>query len=311
MDYREILESVADGVYFVDRERRITYWNRAAAEISGHRSEDVLGTLCPDGGLRHVDADGRLLCHDGCPLTAVLRDGQPREELAFLRHRAGHRVPVRVVVRPLRGETGEIVGAVETFTDVSSEIELRRRSAELERLAFIDELTGLGNRRFAEHQLESALAEQTRHGRRFGLLMADVDHFKAINDAHGHPVGDTVLRDIARHLSEHARTVDRVARIGGEEFGLILVQMDRAGALAVAENLCAAVRSTAVHVADGQPFVVTLSAGVASLPCDGPTAAALITAADKALYAAKSAGRDRVAAAGGRSKGGAGLSPSR
>lgn len=169
----------------------------------------------------------------------------------------------------------------------------------LRHLATRDSLTGVLNRREFERILDDEVERARRFGQPLAVILIDVDHFKAINDAHGHPAGDTVLRDIARRLSEHARTVDRVARIGGEEFGLILVQMDRAGARAVAENLCAAVRATAVHVDDGQPLVVTLSAGVASLPCDRPTAAALIAAADKALYAAKSAGRDQVAAAGG------------
>src|SRR5512139_969437 len=84
--HEEILDSVADGVYFVDRERRITFWNRAATEISGHRREDVVGHTCPTGPLQHVDMEGRRLCQTACPLTYVLADGQPRQADVLLRH---------------------------------------------------------------------------------------------------------------------------------------------------------------------------------------------------------------------------------
>jgi diguanylate cyclase (GGDEF)-like protein len=121
-----------------------------------------------------------------------------------------------------------------------------------------------------------------------------VDHFKPINDAHGHPVGDAVLREVARRLGAQVRTVDRVARVGGEEFGLILVQSGHIGARNVADRICAAMRSEPVRVSDTLELTVTISAGVASLPQHVRSASELIAAADKALYAAKAAGRNCV-----------------
>jgi diguanylate cyclase (GGDEF)-like protein len=164
----------------------------------------------------------------------------------------------------------------------------------LRRLATHDPLTGLLNRR----EFDRILLEEEERARRFGdtlaLVMFDVDHFKAINDFHGHPAGDAVLREIAQRVSGQVRTVDRVARLGGEEFGVILVQSDRAAALRGAELFGAAVRGHPVRIARAVALTVTLCAGVASLPHDVSTAAALVAAADKALYAAKTAGRDRV-----------------
>lgn len=167
----------------------------------------------------------------------------------------------------------------------------------LRQLATHDPLTGLLNRR----EFDRILAEESERAVRFGdplaLVLLDLDHFKRINDRHGHPAGDAVLCEVARRLVAQVRSVDRVLRLGGEEFALVLVQTDRAGARRVAERVCAAVRAEPVAV-DGTPgLAVTGSAGVAILPDDAATPTVLVTAADQALYAAKAAGRDRVVVA--------------
>jgi two-component system, cell cycle response regulator len=173
-------------------------------------------------------------------------------------------------------------------------VKLADTLAALRRLATRDELTGLLNRREFDRILQEEETRAVRFGHAIGLVMLDVDYFKAINDSHGHPAGDAVLREIARRLSDQVRTVDRVARLGGEEFALILVQSDRVAAMRVAQRASAAVRDNPVRFNDELAIPVTISAGVASLPHDASTGAGLIGAADKALYAAKSAGRDRA-----------------
>jgi two-component system cell cycle response regulator len=164
----------------------------------------------------------------------------------------------------------------------------------MRQLATRDELTGLLNRREFDRILLEEEQRATRFGHALALVMVDVDHFKLINDTHGHPVGDALLREMARRLVAIVRSVDRVARVGGEEFGLILVQSDRAAALDVAERVCAAVRAEPVRVNDALALRVTVSAGAATLPHDASGVGALIAAADKALYAAKTSGRDRA-----------------
>jgi diguanylate cyclase (GGDEF)-like protein len=167
----------------------------------------------------------------------------------------------------------------------------------LRRIATRDELTGLLNRR----EYDRVLAEEEDRADRFGnslaLVIIDLDRFKSINDLHGHPAGDAVLREVARRISGVIRTVDRAARIGGEEFALILVQTDRASALEVARRAIAAVSRDPVAIGGGHSLSVTASAGVAELPSDAREAGQLIVAADRALYAAKAGGRDRVVSA--------------
>ena len=168
----------------------------------------------------------------------------------------------------------------------------------LRQLATRDELTGLLNRREFDRILQDEEQRAVRFGHALALVMVDVDHFKSINDTHGHPAGDALLREIARRLATCVRSVDRVARVGGEEFGLILVQSDCAAALDVAQRVCAVVRGEPVRVNATLTIPVTVSAGAAALPNDARTITELIAAADKALYLAKSAGRDRVVSFG-------------
>jgi two-component system, cell cycle response regulator len=169
----------------------------------------------------------------------------------------------------------------------------------LRRLATRDELTGLLNRR----EYDRVLAEEEDRAERFGnslaLVVIDLDRFKFINDMHGHPAGDAVLREAARRFAGVIRTVDRAARIGGEEFALILVQTDRAGALEVARRAIASLAMEPIRVGEGHSLSVTASAGVAELPSDAREAGKLFAAADKALYAAKAQGRNRAVLAGG------------
>ena len=168
----------------------------------------------------------------------------------------------------------------------------------LRRLATRDQLTGLLNRR----EFERILAEEEERSRRFGhplsLLMIDIDRFKWINDTHGHPVGDAVLREVARRLSEEVRSVDRVARFGGEEFVVVLMETGRDSAITMARRVCAAIERAPVIANETLPLNVTVSAGAASLPDDAKTGEALVAAADKALYAAKAAGRNCAMAFG-------------
>ncbi len=168
----------------------------------------------------------------------------------------------------------------------------------LRRLATRDELTGLLNRREFERILAEESDRALRFGRPVALVLVDIDHFKRINDTHGHPVGDEVLRQVAQRLSEQARSVDRVLRYGGEEFALLVMETDQAAALDVAQRICETVKRAPIAAGDGVNLSVTVSAGVAVIPGDATSGTALLASADKALYTAKARGRDCAVAAG-------------
>jgi diguanylate cyclase (GGDEF)-like protein len=166
-----------------------------------------------------------------------------------------------------------------------------------ERLATTDGLTGLANRRAFNQALQTRLREAQRYKRPLSLL--DVDHFKKVNDAHGHPAGDAVLKGVAALAQKQARETDVVARYGGEEMALVLPETDAKGALVIAERIRAAVHA-AQHATERGPVKVSISIGVATWPGGGESPEELLEAADRALYRAKQGGRNRVEVARGR-----------
>lgn len=173
--YLELLEHVDEGVYVVDRSRRISYWNQAAEHLTGYRRDEIIGTCCGDNILRHVDLSGRNVCSSDCPLNRAI-DGMPVRTIdMFMRHKDGHRIPVRIRAISIKDNWGNIMGAAELFSETSSRDELARRLSELQRLALVDSLTGLPNRRYLEAQVGGRLDELKRYGWPFGVLFLDID----------------------------------------------------------------------------------------------------------------------------------------
>ena len=290
--YRNLLDEVDDGVYFVDRDRQIEFWSRGAERITGFSRQEVIGRSCMDNVLNHMNDEGIQLCSSACPLAATISDGQHRQAEVFLHHKDGHRVPVKVRIAPVRDSTGEIIGAVEIFTDNSPWLEVRQRLHDLERMALLDHLTQLPNRRHMEDQLESQLAEFKRFGWPFGVLMMDVDNFKQVNDTYGHETGDAVLRIIGRTLTVNARPFDMTGRWGGEEFLTIIRNVDFATLNMVAERYRTLISHSFI-AQEPEPLRVTVTIG-ATLAFEGDTRQSLLDRTDKLLYRGKRLGRNIV-----------------
>jgi diguanylate cyclase (GGDEF)-like protein/PAS domain S-box-containing protein len=290
--YRTILEQVEDGVYFVDLDRRITYWNAGAERITGYQAGEVIGHSCSEGILRHVTEGGYHLCTHGCPLAAVMQDGHPRIADVYLHHKRGHRVPVTVKGTPIRDDSGEIVGSVEVFNTRASAEFAASQERTLDAL-YMDPLTELGNRRFVSANVEPLIEA----GATVGVLFIDVDHFKDINDVWGHSVGDAVLRMVGQSIAHGLAPGDWPIRWGGEEFLVV----SRAAAVAdlelVAERLRMLVEESWISV-DGERVAATVSIG-ATMVEDGESWAQALDRADRLMYASKAAGRNRVSSARG------------
>jgi diguanylate cyclase (GGDEF)-like protein len=159
-----------------------------------------------------------------------------------------------------------------------------------EEAAFTDHLTGLANRRRFERQLEREVARTLRYGRPFCLLLLDIDDFKRVNDTFGHDVGDEAIRLLGNVLQAGTRGIDTAARIGGEEFAVILTETDFEGGIEVAERLRLAIKNAQIPAVGN----ITASFGVSEFPLCAQTGRELIAVADAAMYEAKRQGRDRV-----------------
>lgn len=290
--YKYLLDNLFDGVYFVDRQRLITYWNKGAEHISGFPSQEVLGKWCGDKILMHVNEEGQLLCDTDCPLLKVMDEGKPIEAEVYLHHKENYRVPVRIRVKPIQDDHGEIIGAVEVFSDNTFAVAVRHRIEELKRLADSDALTGTGSRRFSEVTLSAALKNYQQNGEIFGLLFIDVDHFKQINDTYGHLVGDQMLKVVADTMRYSVRTSDYVGRWGGEEFIIILYQINEKQLQNIAEKLRSLVEKNTLTTEKGE-VGVTVSVG-GTLVQPGDTLKTILQRADELLYQSKSMGKNCV-----------------
>ena len=296
--YKDILDNLYDGVYFVDTERRITYWNAAAEQITGYRSQEVIGRCCAERILRHIDDQGTELCENGCPLTASLIDGENREAEVYLHHKDGHRVPVRVRVSPIKDEQGRVTGVAELFSNNGDKEAMSQRLLELEQLALLDELTRLANRRYLENSLENRIKELDRYQWASGLLMIDIDNFKQVNDTYGHPLGDEVLRQMATTLRNNSRSFDLYGRWGGEEFLGIIRNVDASRLRKMAEKIRILIAHTTVMAGTTQ-LGFTVSIG-ATLLRPGDTVESAVARADQLMYRSKKNGKNRVTLDEGR-----------
>ena len=181
-------------------------------------------------------------------------------------------------------------------SQAASALENSRLFAETERLARTDALTGIANRRQLFEAGHGELSRARRFGHPLTALMLDIDHFKQVNDTHGHAAGDRVLQSVARLCRQYVRDIDIVARYGGEEFTILLVETALEGGYMLAGRLCELVARTRIEI-EQQSLAVTISLGVAGVGADGEEFASLLARADGALYAAKQAGRNRVVVA--------------
>jgi diguanylate cyclase (GGDEF)-like protein/PAS domain S-box-containing protein len=286
----------------LDRLGRVEAWNESIGRVTGFDRAAVLGQpysiFYPAEAITHDRLLDRL--HEAGESGWSLDEGWRAKAdgsrywgsalISPLHERPGTAVPL-----PRSGLSLATGDDEPSYCLVIRDITDQREASEQLRLTqACDHLTGIANRRTFFEAAEVEMTRWRRQPRPLSLLLLDADLFKAINDQHGHPAGDAVLRDLAATLSASFREVDVVARVGGEEFAVLLPSTGVDGALAVANRLLAAIAVRSVDV-DGVPITYSVSGGVAAMDDSVSGLDALMKRADEALYAAKHAGRNRVA----------------
>ncbi len=286
-----LLNSLFEGVYFVDRSRTIQRWNSGAAKLTGFGCDEVEHRHCSDNILVHVNENGTELCKHGCPLLQTISDGQVREARVFLRHKNGYRVPVQVRTSPIRNRAGRITGAVESFREVTDTDAMHARMQELEQAAFIDTLTGIPNRRYLQGQMARLVEEFKSGSSPSTVCLLDLDYFKLVNDMYGHQAGDAVLCTVTSTLQNCLRSTDILGRWGGDEFLLLMPRTTEKAAAGILGRCRVLVEQSATPYQESQ-ICVTLSLG-AAVCAIGDSPASLVARADAQLYEAKQAGRNQ------------------
>lgn len=281
------LNSIGDAVLTTDLLGQVTYLNQVAQTMTGWSCEEALGRPIAevfnilDGATRETAANPMLRAIEDDRTVGLATN-------SVLVRRDGFESSIEDSAAPIHNRDGQVTGAVIVFHDVS---ESRAMALKMAHLAQHDFLSGLPNRMLLTERFSHAIGLARRHRKQVGLLFLDLDHFKHINDSLGHAVGDRLLQSVSNRLVECVRATDTVCRQGGDEFVILLAEIEQPqDAAHVAETLRAALSTP--HLIDGHELHVTPSIGISVFPDDGDNVDILMQNADTAMYHAKANGRD-------------------
>lgn len=293
VEINELIPYLFEGVYVVDKERKIIYWNEGSERITGYKSEEVVNKHCYDNILQHVDDEGQLLCFNGCPLHYTLNTGIVNRANIYLRHKSGYRVPVSVKSIPIYDDDKNVVAAIEIFTEERANNHFEKEYENLKDQLMKDQLTGIYNRRYLNFSINTAIEANKLFEQSFGVLMIDIDNFKKINDTYGHLIGDEILKVIATTMVNSIELPDIMTRYGGEEFMGIIQVSSKKDLEKTANKIRILCSKASVNIKEKLKVSVTVSIG-GTMFKEGLSENQLIENADKALYVSKNNGKNKV-----------------
>jgi diguanylate cyclase (GGDEF)-like protein/PAS domain S-box-containing protein len=285
--FNRILDNLFAYVALLDTNGVVLEVNKAPLDRAGYRREDVIGQyFCDAPWWNYNDTVREQL------IAAINAAKQGKTSRYDVEVKMGEDlVPIDFLIAPVLDSSGSIVGILPTAVDIT---ERKILEEELQRQARLDFLTGLPNRRNFMDRGEAELLRASRYDNPLSMLMLDIDHFKQINDTHGHQAGDLVLKSLAKTIQVVLRNVDIIGRLGGEEFASVFPETGIEKATEVAERLREVISATEVTLPVGIKIHFTVSIGVAALLDKNSNIDMLLNEADKALYRAKQAGRNRT-----------------
>jgi len=290
--YRTVLEHMQTGIYMVDCDQKIQFWNDGAEIITGHLRQDVVGHFCRDFFPPQKEAGKNGVCEIGGALASVLRDGRPAIAEVTLRHKAGHQVTVRVRAVPIRNQIGNVIGAAESMDADPWAFYADRRHRKLASYGCLDEATGVLSAGYIHTHLREALTTFAEHRMPFSILCVQVDAMERFGAAYGAAAVATALHAVAQTVESSLRPTDFVGHSGGDIFLAILTEYTGNDLNKTAERLQTTVNNTKIAWW-GDELPVTASFGGTTVVV-GDTEKSLLGRAEDALAQSIAAGGDRV-----------------
>jgi diguanylate cyclase (GGDEF)-like protein/PAS domain S-box-containing protein len=279
--FRTILDSLQTGVYMVDRERRILFWNEGAEKITGYHRHEVLGRFCRENILLHCNDERCRLCGAACPFTQTMHDGKAREARIQLRHKQGHRIPVRGWIVSIRDTHGSILGVAESFDEQRFTFGRNRHQHNLAVYGCLDETTGTPNQGFTQFHLRETLASFAAYHLPFGVMRIEVDQLGHFRAAYGREAESAILRVVAETIRKSLRPNDFLGCWAADQFLVILTDCTLADLKTSYERIRKVV-SCAGLLWWGDELSVTVSAGLTTAQLED-TLDSLMTRAQQAL----------------------------
>ncbi|MBF0345075.1 MAG: GGDEF domain-containing protein [Nitrospirae bacterium] len=255
----DILEELFDGVYIVDRNLRIIFWNRAAEMITGFTRKDLLGRTFTNNILSPINYQGEYFDENRCLIARTLTDGIKRTENLFFQHKKGYRIPISQHITTLKDDAGEIVAVAVIFKDSSSKLIFMQRNADV---ANIDPVTEVANRSYIDMCLHTKFSELRCYGEPFAVVLIDIDHYKNIKAIFGSTVAEAVLKMVSRTMLKCSRSTDIIGRWGEVELIAIIPNVNEYQLVVVANRFRMLIEKTTLMV-DSRVVPITISQGAA------------------------------------------------
>ena len=280
--YRSALDSLQTGVCLMDRERKIFFWNEGAERVTGYHRHEVVGHYCQQNFLPLCDGKACQFCGAACPVSRSILDGRSTYARIDLRHREGHRVPVRAWAVPLRDAHGSVIGVAQSF-DRDAKISEQREEQNLAACGCLDEITGVPNHSFTEFHLQENLDSFAKYHLPFGIMLIEVKDLAHFRSAYGREAADAILRVTAQTMKHALRPSDFLGRWEETQLLAILMNSNQAGVTAASERIRKLVGVAGLQWW-GDNLMVTTSLATASVQADD-TIATLLSRARNSLGA--------------------------
>lgn len=283
--YREIVDYTHDAVSIIGSDFKITYWNSAAEELTGHNASEMMAKSCRDECSMYVDDNGKDLCDTICPIINAASGKFRSIDRAYIRHAEGFLKPVSVKIVPIEDNDGNFVGTAEIVRDLSPHLAIEQILGQLERLAMYDPITEMPNKQYIELNIRARLAEVKRYGWFFGILFIKVDDFELIHKKYGNDVSENVLRVAAMAMRNTLRPFDILGRWRDKYFVVVISNVNATQLTTVAERLKSLVAASTITVGNNTIRITITGGGTIARKNDN--ANQLLLRACKIMIAAK------------------------